>query len=46
MQVHSSDKPRLWNMTKDVVIACSLCGEYWEFAPHDMIYVLNVILCI
>ena len=28
VQVHSSDKPRLWNMTKDVIIACSLCGEY------------------
>ncbi|KAL3158516.1 hypothetical protein ABBQ38_010745 [Trebouxia sp. C0009 RCD-2024] len=25
-KVHSSDKPRLWNMNKDVIIACALCG--------------------
>ena len=26
-QVHSSNKPRLWNMNKDVIIACALCGK-------------------
>ena len=42
-QVHSSNKPRLWNMNKDVIIACALCGKTAELSSQKSYFALTVL---
>ena len=45
VQVHSSDKPRLWNMTKDIVIACALCGKLRTVLACDTLVHVRDYMC-